>query len=89
MKAMGAALAVLMLLGTPALALTITNNDDIEHAITVIAGEEQNDYNLAPGGTAEDACNPSCSILMDESEEGFDATAADQVSISSEGELTR
>lgn len=57
-------LACTMLAATPALAITVTNQDKGEHTLTVDKGEAQADQTLAAGASAEVECKEGCEFRV-------------------------
>ena len=53
-------LAGTMLAASPALAITVTNQDRSEHTFTVDHGEAQADQKLAAGASTEVECKGGC-----------------------------
>jgi len=57
-------LACTMLAATPALAITVINQDKEEHTLTVDKGEAQSIQKLAAGASAEVECNEGCELRV-------------------------
>ncbi|KQT56137.1 hypothetical protein ASG52_24380 [Methylobacterium sp. Leaf456] len=57
-------LACTILVATPALAITVTNQDKGEHTLTVDKGEAQATQKLAAGASAEVECKEGCELRV-------------------------
>lgn len=57
-------LACTVLAATPALAITVTNQDKSERTLTVDKGEAQTNQTLAAGASAEVECKEGCELRV-------------------------
>ena len=57
-------LAGTMLAASPALAITVTNQDKAEHTLTVDQGEAQAEQKLAAGASTEVECKGGCELRV-------------------------
>ncbi|KQQ01175.1 conserved exported protein of unknown function [Methylorubrum extorquens] len=78
-------LAVVMLAVTPALALTVINQNKSEQTLTVDRGQAQADQKMAAGASAEVECNEGCELRVRGSGYGRAAEAGDKLIIDDEG----
>lgn len=78
-------LAGTMLAATPALAVTVTNQDKGEHTLTVDRGETQADRKLAAGASAEVECKGGCELRVRGSGYGRSVETGDKLVIDDEG----
>ena len=81
LPAMVAAITALLVLTTPAAALTVTNNDTKEQTLSVLIGEKTTNHVIAAGATLEVACDPECTLGLESSEEEWDVKSTDKVEI--------
>ena len=78
-------LAGTMMAATPALAITVTNQDKAEHTFTVDQGEEQADRKLAAGASTEVECKGGCELRVRGSGYGRSVETGDNLVIDGEG----
>ena len=78
-------LAGMMLAATPALAVTVTNQDKGEHTLTVDQGVSQADRKLAGGASTEVECLGGCELRVRGSGYGRSVETSDKLVIDDEG----
>jgi hypothetical protein len=64
----------------PAQALTISNTDAKPHTLTVKAGSDSKELTIEPQKSAEPACEPSCTIVIENGEQ-YELQGGEEVSI--------
>jgi hypothetical protein len=74
-------LACTMLATTPALAITVINQDKGEHTLTVDKGEAQANQKLAAGASAEVECKEGCELRVTGSGYGRSVNEGDKLVI--------
>lgn len=81
------ALAGVMLAATPALAITVTNQNKSEQTFTVDQGENQADQKIAAGASSEVECKEGCELRVRGSGYGRSAKGGDTLVIDESGLL--
>ncbi|ACA20004.1 hypothetical protein M446_5714 [Methylobacterium sp. 4-46] len=66
-------LGLLVLSVSPALAITVTNQDKREHTLTIDRGAEEKDATIAPGASLRVDCPDGCSLRTRTA--GYDSAA--------------
>lgn len=79
--------AYAMLAVTPALAITVTNQDKGEHTFTMDKGEAQVDQQLAAGASTEIECKEGCELRVKGSGYGRSVETGDKLVIDVKGML--
>ena len=80
-------LTSMTLAASPAFAITVTNQDKVEHTLTVDHGEAQADQKLAGGASTEFECKGGCELRVRGSGYGRSVEAGDKLVIDTEGML--
>lgn len=88
LKVAGAAVAVLVLVSTQALSMTVTNRDTKEYTVVIQKGDNETEHALPAGGTVEDACDEGCQVRIAGIEGEVSAQTADRYVIQ-DGALQR
>jgi len=64
-----AVIASALLMASQAQAMSVTNRDDDAAMVTIIVGDQEMMYEVAPGETLEDLCNTGCTAIFGNGEE--------------------
>lgn len=72
----------LLIVATPAYAVSITNRDDKAHKVTVISGTTEQSHTVAPLAVLEGVCVSACVIrLNDSADDEYELEGTEVVSI--------